>query len=478
MNENILLNWFQNWFTCSRTMVLPISSSSTSSSTITSGINFEEPEGGEESLQPSFRSKDFDDPNQSKAPKYENQSLPVPSIRLPSQPTTPEATNSSGSRNLHRYALQDFSPRTLGKNNPNRHHIHSNTITCRPISDTSSIAQSSVSSSSSSLETDPLSPTCKICHLNSKDGDPLISPCKCSGTMQYIHCGCLMVCLTTVFRNWLKTSHFQKWLEISSKKSRKPLSCELCKYQYHWHKKFKVRCSSLHFLLLIQKFSFKVKQWQFPHCSRKDRILHLIFIISVIVMISCATLTVLCFKNEPTLHHRSGISLKGPTIITLHNNNIHLKSDVQTPSILSATSGHHFAVPGISSGSGSSTNIGLIRNNELTRSEIITLICGIFFFLSFFMAMYVEVKARNTIYKLIVKFIYLNQQWYIDEYEKEPNTPVDVWKLIYTSPLSPEPKIWRETFTGPFSVKSAHEKSIENNLFSSKSFRKLSYNIW
>lgn len=41
--------------------------------------------------------------------------------------------------------------------------------------------------------------------------------------------------------------------------------------------------------------------------------------------------------------------------------------------------------------------------------------------------MYVEVKARNTLYKLMVKFVFLNQQWYIDEYEKKDSSqPVDV----------------------------------------------------
>lgn len=102
---------------------------------------------------------------------------------------------------------------------PDRLLHHPQTIACRPISESSSLAQLSLASS---MATDPNKPMCKICHLNGRDGDPLISPCKCAGTMQYIHCGCLM-----------------RWLEISSKKSKKPLSCELCQYQYHWHKTFK-----------------------------------------------------------------------------------------------------------------------------------------------------------------------------------------------------------------------------------------------
>ncbi|KFM81801.1 E3 ubiquitin-protein ligase MARCH1, partial [Stegodyphus mimosarum] len=182
------------------------------------------------------------------------------------------------------------------------------------ISGSASAAQLSIASSfgDSSL------PTCKICHTVAKPDDPLISPCRCTGTLRYIHCGCLM-----------------KWLEICNKRSRKPPTCELCKYQFHWHKKF------------------KVGQWQFPHCSWQDKILHTVFLISVLIMIGCAVVTVMCFKQ-----HRGA------------------KSE--------------------------------ITHLELTQSEIITLICGALFFLAFFLAMYVEIKARNTIYKLMLKFIYLN----------------------------------------------------------------------
>lgn len=232
----------------------------------------------------------------------------------------------------------DSSNSSTANNNDNNnqealstHHPH--TISCRPLSESSSIAQLSIASS---LANDPNAPMCKICHLNAKDLDPLITPCRCAGTMRYIHCGCLM-----------------RWLEISSKRTRKPLSCELCQYNYQWHKKFKVR------------------QCQFPHCSRRDKILHSLFFASVTIMIACAIITILCFKHD-----------KGPQV---------------NP-----------------------------KQTELTETEITTLVCGVLFFLAFFLAMYVEVKARNTLYKLFLKFIYLNQQWYIDEYEKKDSLPVDI----------------------------------------------------
>ena len=39
-------------------------------------------------------------------------------------------------------------------------------------------------------------------------------------------------------------------------------------------------------------------------------------------------------------------------------------------------------------------------NTELSASELMTLSCGVLFFLAFFVAMYVEVKAENTIYQV------------------------------------------------------------------------------
>jgi E3 ubiquitin protein ligase MARCH8, putative len=115
----------------------------------------------------------------------------------------------------------------------------------------------------------------------------------------------------------------------------------------------------------------KVRHWQFPHCSRKDKILHALFFLSVGVMIACAVMTIICFKHER---------------------------------------GHRLDP----------------NRTELSQSEIVTLFCGVLFFLAFFMAMYVEVKARSTLYKLLLKFIYLNQQWYIDEYDKKDQSPVDI----------------------------------------------------
>ena len=55
---------------------------------------------------------------------------------------------------------------------------------------------------------------------------------------------------------------------------------------------------------------------------------------------------------------------------------------------------------------------------DLSPEEIMTLTCGVLFFVSFFIAMTVEIKAKHTIYKLMIKFITQNTEWQIEPYDK------------------------------------------------------------
>ncbi|KAK8379411.1 hypothetical protein O3P69_019367 [Scylla paramamosain] len=79
--------------------------------------------------------------------------------------------------------------------------------------------------------------------------------------MQFIHQGCL-----------------NKWLEV--KRCKKAPVCELCNYQFHRHKKFRLH------------------HWQLPSCSRADKVLHCIFLVCLLVMATCATITIVCFKQD------------------------------------------------------------------------------------------------------------------------------------------------------------------------------------
>ncbi|WKX98092.1 hypothetical protein Q1695_013635 [Nippostrongylus brasiliensis] len=69
-------------------------------------------------------------------------------------------------------------------------------------------------------------PLCRICHCcwPSDASDPLISPCRCSGSLQYVHVSCLM-----------------HWLDISSRKLHRPAVCELCLYKYRRRRILKYR---------------------------------------------------------------------------------------------------------------------------------------------------------------------------------------------------------------------------------------------
>jgi len=51
---------------------------------------------------------------------------------------------------------------------------------------------------------------CKICHCETDKEDELITPCYCSGSLLYVHQGCV-----------------QKWIRATDAKQ-----CELCQYQY------------------------------------------------------------------------------------------------------------------------------------------------------------------------------------------------------------------------------------------------------
>ena len=64
---------------------------------------------------------------------------------------------------------------------------------------------------------------CRICYCEEEDGNPLLQPCICSGSMKYIHLNCL--------KHWLSTSSF---IKISNNKkceiyNYKTAECELCK---------------------------------------------------------------------------------------------------------------------------------------------------------------------------------------------------------------------------------------------------------
>jgi len=76
--------------------------------------------------------------------------------------------------------------------------------------------------------------TCKVClYGGSSKENPLITPCYCSGTMKYIHLGCL--------RGWIKSGLSVMQTENSTSYFWKTAECEICKYalpmKFHAHGK-------------------------------------------------------------------------------------------------------------------------------------------------------------------------------------------------------------------------------------------------
>ena len=58
---------------------------------------------------------------------------------------------------------------------------------------------------------------CRICHCEAEPDQPLISPCLCAGSLQFVHQSCL--------QRWIKSSDTKK--------------CELCKYEFIMESKMK-----------------------------------------------------------------------------------------------------------------------------------------------------------------------------------------------------------------------------------------------
>ena len=67
---------------------------------------------------------------------------------------------------------------------------------------------------------------CRICLTEEEPGimDPLISPCKCAGSMRFIHHSCL--------KTWFAQKRVMKTSSIVTTFFWKNLECELCKSPY------------------------------------------------------------------------------------------------------------------------------------------------------------------------------------------------------------------------------------------------------
>lgn len=86
-----------------------------------------------------------------------------------------------------------------------------------PLLTTDETSRRKLSFSSTSSKTSDSPDICRICHCEGTIDEPLISPCLCLGTMQYLHQACL-----------------QRWIKSAGVKS-----CELCKFEFIMHSEIK-----------------------------------------------------------------------------------------------------------------------------------------------------------------------------------------------------------------------------------------------
>ncbi|CAJ0574071.1 unnamed protein product, partial [Mesorhabditis spiculigera] len=99
---------------------------------------------------------------------------------------------------------------------------------------------------------------CRICHISKQSAkDPLVSPCRCSGSMLYVHKACLV-----------------HWLELSTRKMVPAPRCELCGYNYR-------RGNFLH-----------LRRLHLPHADTRDRVLNCLFVFVFSIMVICACMAI------------------------------------------------------------------------------------------------------------------------------------------------------------------------------------------
>jgi hypothetical protein len=66
---------------------------------------------------------------------------------------------------------------------------------------------------------------CRICLGEEEPDNPIISPCKCTGSVQYIHLECL--------KEWLEGKKHKKETLLVNSYIWRGLECEICKNQYN-----------------------------------------------------------------------------------------------------------------------------------------------------------------------------------------------------------------------------------------------------
>lgn len=257
------------------------------------------------------------------------------------------------------------------------HHCSNADLTCPNTQKLEELRSPSIPSLYSLAQSDVSGePLCRICHCcwPSDSSDRLISPCRCSGSLQYVHVSCLM-----------------HWLDISSRKLHRPAVCELCLYKYR------------------RRRVLKYREMKMPQCADKDVRYYTMFVVAIVLMIMSALATVVCFQLEKTYGIQPNRTITQP--------------------VLEAVTGAAATVT-LESDATARRRIGDIPSrDEFTRREdaenilsTITLVSAMLFFLSFFLAMYAHVKSGLSFCSYISLCWSSNLEWSIEEYKHSRDT--------------------------------------------------------
>jgi len=95
--------------------------------------------------------------------------------------------------------------------------LNEQTLITTPLLSNTEPLSRQMSRSSTSSKLSDYRDICRICHCEGTNDEPLVSPCLCLGTLQYLHQSCL-----------------QRWIRSAGVKS-----CELCKFEFIMHSEIK-----------------------------------------------------------------------------------------------------------------------------------------------------------------------------------------------------------------------------------------------
>ncbi|CAL2033798.1 unnamed protein product [Caenorhabditis brenneri] len=287
------------------------------------------------------------------------------------------------------------------------HHCSTTDLTCpKTQKELPSPSASSVYSlARSDMSNEPL---CRICHCcwPPDSNDPLISPCRCSGSLQYVHVSCLM-----------------HWLDISSRKLHRPAICELCLYKYR------------------RRRVLKYREMKLPQCAQADIRFYTLFVIAIVLMILSAFATVVCFQLEKSyglqgeLRNRtlSPMNVEGvasdltpavappppaPPSLTAVAPNPNNPEESTTPTVVL---GARKRIGDITVSASSKDEYNRRDEAENVLSTV-TLIAAMVFFLSFFLAMYAHVKSGLSFCGYLTLCWSSNLEWSIEEYKHSRDT--------------------------------------------------------